>query len=241
MRPYVKAKFSIDQREAGSFKLADVILGVDFDFIAGSKREPTFSVIGAGKAVVPCTDSIVVQGVAKMKTRLLKFDELAVTLTFPCGGKGSEAKGAPAFTAKGTAESLLLHAAGVELHNVAVEFQAVRDAQDGEMFYSGTLTSAKPDTTDAGALAWSGTLRFTISTSAGLVLTTSAGAHYVDDSFKLDAHGEMFMARNVDTRDYPMPIAGVFDYAKRLYGTKYSNAVNLVHALPVMLRGVCPT
>jgi len=75
-------------------------LGVDVGFIAGSTREPTFSVVGAGKAVVPCTDAIVVEAVLKMKTKLLKFDGVAVTLTFSCGGKGAETEGAPAFTAK---------------------------------------------------------------------------------------------------------------------------------------------
>ena len=203
----VQAKFTINEKEQGSFDMNDVILGVDFNFITGSNREPTFSVVGASRAVVPCTDAIVVEAVAKMKTKLLKFDNVAVILTFPCGGNGADAtpppqggKGADlagaarAFTAKGSAESLFLHAAGVELKNVAVEFSAVRgDGEDGEMVYFGTLTSAKPKTTNAGELVWSGTLEFKISSSGGLTLTNSAGATYKDDSFELSADGEMFM------------------------------------------------
>jgi hypothetical protein len=46
------------------------------------------------------------------------------------------------------------------------------------MLYSGTLTSAKPEKTVAGALVWSGTLNFQISTSAGRAFAHEIVSHF---------------------------------------------------------------
>jgi hypothetical protein len=124
--------------EQGSFEMGDVTLDIAFEFTTGSVRDPTLSVKGRGSTTLPCTDQVDVSADIALNTDLLKLDGAQATLTFACGSEPG-----PAFAAEGWTESLYFAAAGIEMKDIMIGFNATRN-EDGELAYTGFLTATKP-------------------------------------------------------------------------------------------------